>query len=415
MRYLFLLILLIILSSLSVLFAQDIPSGDVPICKPEANPTPPSDNNQLLYISAGFEPNFDGGGEGETEPIWGDVEAERNVFLVDTETGSKRKIADGFSWAKWSPDGQQLILERNTGISEDLYLLDLREETEPELLISSANVYGENAYRINAVNWLSDGQKIIFSLDQLDLLKSETDHKAGIYVFNLKTKQMQPLLMNDTLGARNPAVSPDETQIAFLGFAANSPFSTHLYIMNIDGSNPHQLLDSEIFDGPVWSPDSKEIGYRILEPEPALYAINVDNHTERFLAHSSIGSFWSPVDQYILWSPLSANKRIYRMNVDGSGSCSLANHEPELQSLSEEYNTDHSGLTVSFGGITWSTHADKLAYALDIRVYYFEPKTGQFLGEEPVDSQLWIMDRNGTDRRLLLSESVNQLVWRPKV
>jgi Tol biopolymer transport system component len=123
--------------------------------------------------------------------------------------------------------------------------------------------------------------------------------------------------------------SPDGSQIV-ASLSEISAFNSEipngaLYIMDEDGSNPHQLTDMEGSEYlPSWSPDGTKIAF-ISQPsgnEQIIYSINADGSDLKVLTENTSKVYmpvWSPDSQQILFTSNSTGTDyIYVMNADGS-------------------------------------------------------------------------------------------------
>lgn len=73
---------------------------------------------------------------------------------------------------------------------------------------------------------------------------------STFYLYDLGTGELRPLT-----NGRDPAISPDGTQIAFARRDVNG-----IYLINIDGTNERRIFgDREALTSPKWSPDGKWI------------------------------------------------------------------------------------------------------------------------------------------------------------
>ena len=119
----------------------------------------------------------------------------------------------------------------------------------------------EGAFGGGRAAWTPDGKYLIFSANlhpdyEYDPLNSE------IYELSLADGTVKPLTSRK--GPDNsPAVSPDGKTIAYVGFddRYQGHQTTHLYLMNRDGSNPHiatPQLDRDISE-PMWALDGSGI------------------------------------------------------------------------------------------------------------------------------------------------------------
>jgi len=131
----------------------------------------------------------------------------------------------------------------------------------------------------------------------------------------------------------NPVLSPDGAQIAYVHIRPDTcegcfkPAEYELFLMNVDGTDPHSIAE---LDGPVtvgWSPDSKALAYgrfpfaRDLEPpvlpessaqiemdapfvfDSPLYVLRLDNSSPpRLLSERASGAFkWSPDGRWLAY------------------------------------------------------------------------------------------------------------------
>ncbi len=62
---------------------------------------------------------------------------------------------------------------------------------------------------------------------------------------------------------REPAWSPDGTQIAFLDFNSNNPSSANIFVMRADGSHVEKLTRDKFGHSlsPTWSPDGRRLAF----------------------------------------------------------------------------------------------------------------------------------------------------------
>jgi Tol biopolymer transport system component len=87
----------------------------------------------------------------------------------------------------------------------------------------------------------------------------------------------QRRLTNQGSSNSSPAVSPDGRSIAFV---SNRDGNDEIYIMDIDGGNPHRLTQITFADDnfPSWSPDGRRIVFNSGSPRGGfdLYVIDAD-------------------------------------------------------------------------------------------------------------------------------------------
>ncbi len=157
------------------------------------------------------------------------------------------------------------------------------------------------------------------------------DGKTAVYVVNYgdyteihelnvnsgKTKQLTDF--KKSVGA--PEISPDNRYIVFHYYDG----SLQLWIMNRDGSSPHEfysVASKDVHDG-VWSPDGSQILFALGKGEKnQLYIMNFSGGTPR-LVNDKIDtrgrSDWSPLNLIAFDQGGPFAHEVFTMNLDGSG------------------------------------------------------------------------------------------------
>ena len=216
--------------------------------------------------------------------------------------------------------------------------------------------------------WSPDGKKILFTKLSEDCAEGSssasatssaepTEGPSCIYVMNADGSNQKELV--DTPG-EEPSWSPDGSKIAFAK-------SCEIYIMNSDGSGrPTKLISREptpsnyCYLSPEWSPDGKKLAVVGPGDGPSdypgtdIYIMNVstvEGETKEPVkltddSASAIDPVWSPDGSEIAFSGQQPGGLvgIYKMNADGS----------EVARLT---NSDQNGISPA-----WSPDGEKIAY-----------------------------------------------------
>jgi Tol biopolymer transport system component len=395
------LILPILLNGLLIAQAHDSRIDDAPMCSPDMDAVEVMRQGQLLYSADkdAFE---------RESPS--DVEVEQNVYLVDTVTGEQQTIAEGFGYAVWSGDGQRLALLKDGG----LYLLNLKAGTAPEVIISEGSVTAGKPYHFNSVNWMSDGQEIIFGIEKPFNLKDGKPYYAEIYSVNLESKMVSQVMVEGVPNATYPVVSPDGSKIAFmvywdeLGNRINA-----LYAMNIDGSSLRLIDEGNLYNWPDWLPNSQHVRYLAATANNAFETqiIDVDSGVKSVLTSYVINPSWSQDGSFAVFE---FNYDIYRMNGDGSHICRLTDQYNYIQGVVDQFSSEVSALNPHIGGITLSPDGLTIVYDIEFDISYNNGvMPDDFVDGRPY-SEVYIMRRDGANRQLLFgSWPIRSLSWRP--
>lgn len=193
------------------------------------------------------------------------------VFVMGTD-GSGRvavtSLESGALLASWSPDGKQLLFNGQDaktymvnadGTGLRLITIDTLDEQLPVLS--------------------PDGQKIVYMTE-----RNSTDSLAIVELYVMNADGSHPVRLTTTTGMTSlainmfPAWSPDSRQIAFIRAVDDAP--PHVWIVNADGSAPHQVLSDGGGEHSVtWSPDGQRIAFARRATATSrfdIYVANVD-------------------------------------------------------------------------------------------------------------------------------------------
>ena len=181
----------------------------------------------------------------------------------------------------------------------------------------------------------------------------------------------------------SPVWSPDGTRIAF---THSREGVGEVLVVDVDGSGRRTLAAGE---HPVWSPDGMRIAFtRAVDGVDTVLVIDADGTGERFLAHGG-GPVWSPDGMQLAFtSAVEGGDDLFVVNSDG---------------------TDRRQLTTSEGNDrnpAWSPDGERIA---------FDSERDADLSVETPDSDIYVMNVDGSDRRRLTDGGVrnHRPVWSP--
>ncbi|MFQ5708777.1 MAG: Tol-Pal system beta propeller repeat protein TolB [bacterium] len=204
----------------------------------------------------------------------------------------------------WSPDGDKICYTSYKDGNPNLYLLDLRTQSQTIL----SNMQGLNS----APDWSPDGSKIALTLTK--------DGNAEIYVLELRKNKLRRLTFNRAIDS-SPSWSPSGREIAFSSDRSGSP---QIYIMDADGVDVRRLTyEGNYNTAPAWSPRGDKIAY-VARTDSGLDIFTLDVTGENVMrltmySGNNEDPSWSPNGFALTFSSTrTGNKALYTMFWDGS-------------------------------------------------------------------------------------------------
>lgn len=224
------------------------------------------------------------------------------------------------------------------------------------------------AYKTRELEWLPDGNRIIYSANDVEA--------NGVFIYDLKQHISLPLLTN-TAGAEDPSWSPDGRKIAYVKYSDGRK-SSQVYTANVDGSNEKQLTAGQYYNWtPRWSPDGQKLVFETTRNDNPtthrpggyrdVYVMDSDGQNQINLTTNTFGHHpaWSPDGKFIAYMAHG----IMVMKADGS----------EKHNVSQGKTRDSEPV--------WSPDGQWIAFT-------------RTAGNPPAEGamDIWIMKRNGTEQ-----------------
>ncbi len=211
-------------------------------------------------------------------------------------------------------------------------------------------------------DWRADGKRIAFDF-------FDADGNEQIASINPDGSDMQQITFGPGIH-EVPSWSPIGTQIAFdySPLLPDDPnFTTSIFVMNSDGSNPHAVTTAGFDVEPRFSPDGTRIAFSRIRKfagngfqQEAIFIVNADGSNPRQLTSWGIAEehpSWSPDSQWIVFNlakegghPTGSNNSIYLMRSDGTDQHLLYNGRAKLPTHKPSFSPD--GKKILFG--CWS-------------------------------------------------------------
>ena len=163
-------------------------------------------------------------------------------------------------------------------------------------------------YDINVhhIAYSPDGQKAAFERWIADTYRYQID------IIDIQSGKTILVISDDENSIREPAWSPDSTQLMFYSYSDYSyqGGAGSIYRINLDGSGLQKILDKPYITDILWSPDGNRVGLNIYSDRgfvrSATYIMNADGSNlynlfpERYDDISPVG--WSPDGRYLLFT-----------------------------------------------------------------------------------------------------------------
>lgn len=183
-----------------------------------------------------------------------------------------------------------------------------------------------------------DGSKILFLRTVIDIDEASCDSgEANLFVVNVDGTDLTQLNppgtstgLTDTPVVGSQGWSPDGKQVIFV--AGEGSFCTGekaAYVVNVDGTNAHQITPvGNMFDA-VWSPDGRWIAYDMPHGDSRdLFLVHPDGTEQRLVTNAddgrwSFGPAWSPDSRWLVFDRGTrddfSDSDLWIVRVDGTG------------------------------------------------------------------------------------------------
>lgn len=286
-------------------------------CSPEISSNYPLETNNRIKEDINFEEEIAACEQiiftyaiYDQNPLSGKIFDENIVSICPDGTDKRRLTADSNSTTpSWSPDGSKIaFFSKRSGMGQ-LHLMDQDGENIRQITFGSEA--GGHWF------WLPDGNRIA-------VLKTSDTGENSWQAVDVTTKVIVPLAgWSDESFYQSPVLSHDGTRLAYLALPElvgqiagdGSPSLNQIRIQNTDGSNDFALTDDNWVNLMIaWSPDDSQIAFIAFtsdwdgaDDDFAIFVVNVDgSNLHRVVDGSDLPriiewkySHWP----YFTWSP----------------------------------------------------------------------------------------------------------------
>ena len=240
------------------------------------------------------------------EPVWSrdgtkivfvrDNSSSRGIYVMNADGSDQRRLtapaANNFHYSpSWSPDGTKIAFASFFAFDNGNVIV-MNADGSDQRTITGGGFLNPS--------WSPDGLKIAgnFGYDGLVLINIDGSNFTHI------TQPPQPFDPATYFADFEPAWSPDGSKIVFSRYVdcdVNDCYTSRLYVINSDGSNPTDLTRQNNFgSSPAWSPD----GRKIIFGSGDLYVINPDGSGLTNLTNTNDRSEASPSWQPVALPPV---------------------------------------------------------------------------------------------------------------
>ena len=229
----------------------------------------PADLTQVTFLNYCSDPDWSP--DGSQIIFERQKEEDRGIYLINADGTGLTKIGPGHN-PSWSPVDNRIIY-RGDDPWRSLFLIDLDEGRENKVkLVDQINEQG---------SWSPDGKKIVYD-------SSHGSESSSIWVVNSDGSGKTRLTTNEDGYCIGPSFSYDGSKIVYLkGFASyavggGEDEPNEIWVMDADGSNKHMIYapgdSTQLIFQRAWNKNNKILfmrtWYRVKPPQ--VWMINAD-------------------------------------------------------------------------------------------------------------------------------------------
>ena len=248
--------------------------------------------------------------------VSGEEHSTVNTYEADvlgTVEGGSYTISAGSSGSAGSSDEGKILFYSDRDGDFEIYIMNPDGSEVEQLTFNETDDYGPSLS--------PDGKKIVFS-------REGGDGKWDLWLMDSDGSNQEMLLDLNFDWRIVSDFSPDSKQIVY------DRWWQQLYIVNVDGSNNHLLIEKEEASYPTWGDDGKIYFNCDLDATSKDYVCQINSDgsgLKKIGGKGEDGDFVTLCGSYILFDSCpvggdAGSQEIYRMNKDGSNLIKLTNN-----------------------------------------------------------------------------------------
>ncbi|MBI1800629.1 MAG: PD40 domain-containing protein [Chloroflexi bacterium] len=346
------------------------------------------------------------------------------VLLFDLGSHAETGLAEGGTQWDWNRDGTRAVFVRGAGTATEVWAINYDGSHERQLTNNTSGFdLGAGSPR-----WSPDGSQIVYERNLQYAGGTAFKIKGEIWLMNADGSHSRKIA-----NGYDPAWAPDGQRIAFASNPTvvkgdpkvwTSYSKNGIQLVNAQGKNEWtaistettsgkftplqwQMPDARLVDSPVWSPDGREIMIRVSDGHGTY--VSTDS------VRGGFGAFWmlfyDDIARGFSYSPDGGYVTVATGGQSGWETVGVFNRStgkdglvgPPLRSLGRIARGSDSGQNVV--GFDWAPDSRRIVYALS------SPNADPNKAEDSLG--IWLLDVASGETKQIIADGTGPLFWLP--